>query len=757
MTRHHFVTRLALVAAVLGLMAVTVPSASLVADSLPGTLALPAATDPQMDHLLFLDVTPHGERPPRQVRREAMDAFDRLFPLLAQLQEQGQIVDFWPLPEAGAVMVQGPETDALVQIRTWAGVADVVPATAEAMRGVQNSVGALQHAQVPADRLDLQPEPSAERPMALTGVGDLYGFTIYLNENRVTGTVYTGTTSIDLTLRTSSGVVKSQTTTAPTSSGYFYGYFDELVLGGDQVVVELPGQAPVTIQAAPLAVASNKATDNVWGSGVPSSELYACAYGYGRYNLCEWVLTDAGGSFSVDFGLLSIDLFMGDETYLWYYDADGFATTLQDQYVQGVYVSPASHYVSGYASPGASVSVTLKDSAGGVKATNSATASGYGSFYTYFSSTPGMAIGDRVEVQYGSEPIVSVDVVLATLAGVDPGTDTVHGTAPPNGKVEVWVYDDYLSEEAELTVTSDGAGQYVANYAGVLDFTPGSYTSAVYHDSLDNEVYAGALYAGPWAKVLLNDSSDMEGAAGPGERVEAMLRNAVGAIKSTAAAVAGSTGYFYLYFYDSAGNSIVVVPGDVVNVSFESGTNYTINTVGIDYLIDRNARTVTGVGPANSTVRLIYDYDTAVNVTTDANGAFSHTFSYMAGGQYFQAILRDVHQNDVERWGYTPQFTVYPDDDYLYGYGVFNQPVVVEVLSSGGTSKGTAYTTAGPYGYYWLSLHDIDPVVGDTVVVDTWPFHYTQVIVPLSIAADPENDLVYGTVPPGAWLNVYAS
>jgi hypothetical protein len=288
-----------------------------------------------------------------------------------------------------------------------------------------------------------------------------------------------------------------------------------------------------------------------------------------------------------------------------------------------------------------------------------------------------------------------------------------------------------------------------------FDILPGSFASVTYYDNQDNAVSGNSLYAGPYVRVSLNSSS-LFVIGQPNEAINATLRNALGAIKGSASGTAGSNGLVYLTLYDSANNFVSVAANDVVEVTFANGTTHTVNAVNIEYIIDREARTVSGYGPPNSSFRLVYGWgSSAANVTSDATGYFSHTFGWLTGGYSMQVYFRNLQGNDVVFFSSVPQFTVTPENRYLYGYGPVQSPVVATLKDTYGNVKDTASTMTSSWGYYWLYFTaNVD--VGDVVVVNVGPLQYEQTIVGLTIAADTTNNIVYGTAPPNGWLNVWA-
>ena len=703
---------------------------------------------PVQQYLLFMARDP--DDPPLATN-------EALFEHLAALRAHGLLQDFRPVSAFDAFLLQSPTPEALSQAATWPGVYLVAPVNAPAAREALESRRMARNS--PRAPVADRPMPTANAPTGASGVGGLSTCTLYENGNWVNGSVITPSLSLTLTLKTG-GAFKSQVSTVANSSGSFDAYFTDTIQAGDVVEVALPGEPLISINATPLSVQVNKATNVVQGTAGPNAtvtiELYSSQVGVWSY---AYPTTDGGGQFSADM-TSQVDIFTGDYVNLAYTNPQGFVIRLNNQYVPGLRISPLLDTVAGYAAPGMVVTLTLKDNGGGVKATTAVLANEVGYFSADFRSNTvcgkiDIAVGDSVEMQYGVQPLVVVQAVNTTIA-VNTATDVISGAAPANGKVRAYVYDDYNVRTAYKTVTADGFGAYTADFSGVLDILLGNYTSATYHDAQDNEVYGSNLYAAPYVHAYLTDWGELWVAAQPNELVTAMLKNALDVVKGTASGIAGRNGYLYLSYADSSGANVVPVAGDRVHVTFGSGLTRTVEFVGLDYVIDREARRVYGVGPANANLRMNY-YGLGVGVATDASGYFSYTFSNLTGGYSFEIMYRNLEGNDIDVYGYVPQFTVYPDNDYLYGYGPPRQSAIVTVKDgSGATKRSTTLTTDGS-GYYFAEFYDVGIAFRDTVVVDVGPLHYQQAVVTLTLNIDTANDVVSGAAPSRGWLNVGGS
>lgn len=727
----------------------------LASESLPA--ATTEATAVSADYLLVLAMQPDGRSPDEQYSLAFALVSDRL----AVYRQDGRLADFMPLPEMGAVLLQAPDRGVVEELRGTAVVSSVLPATAANQQRVAEYQQVM-HQEIArvAVMAETAVGPESTAPSHISTLDDLTNLTVYLNDTYLYGYVDTPNIPITLTLKTGS-TVKSQVNAMANSSGYFSAYFTAVIQGNNTIEVDLPGQPTEAIPVMPLTLQIDKATNVVSGSGPANQQMNIRVWSWTRRSsYYAYPMSNGSGNFSADF-TPQIDIFLGDYVDLWASDANGYQFRINRRYVPGFMANTLSKYINGYAERGANVQIILKDSSNNIKSTLPATVNDDGYFFVYLPPAVEMVIGDRVEVQYGAHPVQSLQIVNATLDSINVTNDTVSGTSPANAKMEIYTYDEYTTVYHTLVVNANGAGQYTADFTGSADILRGSFASATYHDAQDNEQYTSALYAGPFARVTLYYWTDLWVVGQRNEAVSATLRNSLGAIKGTAVGVTGVTGGLSLNFLDSTGSSLDVLPGDIVEVDFASSADRTVNAVGINYITNRDTRTVNGNGPANSNLRLIYAGNTTsavtTDVTTDASGNFSYTFSNsLTGGRSMQAIYRNPQGDDLQLYGYVPKFQVTYESGYLYGYGPFHSAVVATLRDSGGTIKEITNGTSNGYGYYWLYFST--PVnVGDIVAVDAGPLHYEQQIVPLNIAADVVNNIVYGTAPAGSWLNVYAS
>lgn len=693
--------------------------------------------------------------------------------------------------------------------------------------------------------LGLSYEPFSWKTYSSAYGYQLFDFTAHINETYVYGDTDGSNVPVNLRLIRDESAI-SEVDVETDTGGYFNAYFTAQILEGDEIEVNLPDTSTIVIPITALTVQIDKANDVVSGEveSNRSVDVYVWSWPIGSDSL--YVNADSSGAFTANF-TGQLDIIMGAEVDVSYYNSQGYRMKVRDVLAEGIGINMGYDYAWGYAKPGATVDLTLKDDNGDVKATATDVADARGWFATDFANpTPvDIAVGDTVEMQYSGAPVQAVTAVDVMITDIDPDTDVITGVAPANSKIELYVYDDYAGERVGFFVQSDGSGTFTADLSSAqltgmhastvqsagedlpsdtmdpiknpqittgqrhpgiddgfsnksqdvfpemhftqigsspvnlgksaalapsestslatevmatgvtFDILPGTYASPTYHDPADNEVGNHSRYVGPFAKASVNDWNDLFLVGTPGTSVDVTLRNALDAIKATFSGTTEETGGLYVNLSDSAGNAVDLQPGDEVEVTLGDGSSHQIDVVNIDYIIDRDAETVYGTGPANATLRLLYSVYAAQETTTDASGSFSHDMNQtLSGGYSFDVQYRPSENQVMTFYQNVPQFTIYPLNDYIYGYGPLQESVVATLKDSSGTIKETKNTTTGTNGYYYVSF-SADVATGDTVVVDVGPLHYEQEVVALTVMGDTENNVVYGTAPGDAWLNVF--
>jgi hypothetical protein len=539
----------------------------------------------------------------------------------------------------------------------------------------------------------------------------------------------------------------------------------------------------------------NPLFDNVWGYAAPGVEVSLTlrdsnnnikatttqmadhdSYFFARFTDPAVVPIELGDSVRMEFGNMP-------------------AQTVQVEHTAVTGINPTTNVVTGVAPPHSKVRVYVSDSYTGANATKIVYANAAGQFTTDFSAgamqTSGSSLPEILDnnpdrflplLEMLAQGAVENQPLLETenLASLLTNFNTVEMlaflqtlTGPTTDEsglqaaTEAFLFDtlsqldgsgaaDQQAMPPAPTLTESAALTESTAALTAFDILPGSVASVTAYDNQDNAVFGNSLYAGPHVRVHLEDWTDLFVVGLPNEAVNATLRNTLGAIKGTASGITGLNGSANLSFFDSANTRVNVSASDRVEVTFDHGTTRQVEGVHISYIIDRDTRTVSGNGPANSSLRLVYNWGSeAVNVTTNQSGNFSHTFGWLVGSRLMEVYYRNAQGDDLRTLSYVPMFSVNADNRQVSGYGPIQVPVVVTLKDNQGNVKDIRNTTTSRTGIYWLYfITNVE--VGDVVIVNVGPLLYEQTVVELSIAADTTNNIVYGTAPPNGWLNVWA-
>ncbi len=741
------------------ILCITTAHAQVHADAMAGDedmlVVTSPATQPAGEYLLL------PADPLLEPDRQGLDLLSLLLPRLVDATREGRLQTFSPVPELGALLLVGPTADFLAEARAWDGVLGVLPPN-EALSELRTAPPAVWGLSSSPER-DSQglPEDLAAAASA-AGSGGLSSCNVYLGTTRVEGSVTTANLAFTLTLRRGAEA-RSTISATSNSSGYFTVYFTEAIQAGDSVEVQLPGEPLITIPVVSLTLEADRPADIVSGTAPANAQLSLFVQDDRVSYLFRSATADAGGRFAVSVGD-AFDLIPGTNVSLTYTSPDGFSVVLSSWRVPGVEVRYGYDYVYAYGKPGEPAVFTLRNASGAVKATATAQIGSSGSASTRLiaigacGGNADIVPGDQLEAQIGSAPPETINVVAARVTGFDTAADTVSGGVPSNGKVIVYARDEYQNSYAYRKVFANASGAFTANYAGAVNLAPGSYAYPLYLDAADNIVSGDSLYAGPYVRVRLDSWSDLDVFGPPFTAVNAVLRNALGAIKGTVAGVTAYDGQLtYLNFTDSAGNGVDVIASDKVEVSI-GATTVNLDVVGIDVLVDRDAGVVSGTGPANSVVRIINSYYSAYDVTTGTDGRFFYAVGWMVGGYTINTSYRDPFGHDTTAFRYVPMMTIYPDSDWVSVYPVPRQPLVVKLLDPDGVIKSTYSTVASSSSSsYGFGFYNVGIDTGDKVVVDAGPLHLEQSVVPLTINGNTETNTVSGIAPSNGWLNVWAS
>ena len=265
-----------------------------------------------------------------------------------------------------------------------------------------------------------------------------------------------------------------------------------------------------------------------------------------------------------------------------------------------------STLVSGYTSPAAAVSATLKSTTGQAKATATTNAMSSGYYYLNFPYPDGRILpGDVVEVSAAGNTVKMTVVDLSVLGNTI--TDTVSGQAPAGANVVLEVYPTWCSSGASvsLALTANQDGHWSVYRPGGRDIVSGTYFWLFTPDANGNGTQTWG-WAAPAINSLVAGSYSVQVTGYsllPGEAVDIKVRGADGTLKGSRTAWAGTTGsgslgrapyYFWAIFPQS--DLPGVVTGDRLAVAVD-GTTLQLSVPSLTIALDTSYKTVSGTFP----------------------------------------------------------------------------------------------------------------------------------------------------------------
>ncbi len=364
-----------------------------------------------------------GELLPTIYLQQAQTQMDQVLPILAELREQGLIVDFMPIPDANAVGVTAGK-DALTALERLPGIEKISQGGAEAIRAAQQSLAdvVVQASQA----VDGPPVIQSAMAYPLTDPS------VYVDDTfeGVWGYTTAGAL-VSVTLRNSGGSTKATATTTSSSNGYYsVSFWSVGIVPGDTVYVTVAGRT-ISVRVENLTARVEPATDYVRGTAPANRNIWVDVSsnpGCNSTSFGRWITSSSAGNYAANLAG-SGNILRGDYVRIFVVDANSNGTMIV-RYAPIARVNNLYYDVSGYTAPNAAVTAVLKNSAGGTRETRTTTANYYGYYYVYFSTAP--VVGDRIEIMADGETM-SVSIVTLT-ARVDAGANTVFGNGPGSGR-----------------------------------------------------------------------------------------------------------------------------------------------------------------------------------------------------------------------------------------------------------------------------------------------------------------------------------
>jgi uncharacterized repeat protein (TIGR01451 family) len=374
--------------------------------------------------------------------------------------------------------------------------------------------------------------------------------------------------------------------------------------------------------------------------------------------------------------------------------------------------------------------------------------------------------GEDVAIYHDS---ISATVTLRTISGtVNIVNDVVSGTIGGiSSAISVTVYvgwDEPSMTSYSQTVSTDGSGNFSADFAGIWDFV--GWDGAVLAYVEDGVEVHRHVYPAPTLQVRPFPWNWVFGQAAPGEQVTAtVFLSDSTTIKDQADTKADGTGSYFL------GTKEDILVSDVVVVDLAGGTVMSRTVDLLTEAIDADADLVTGQAPPGAVVLGRIEQDLTplgwrmVNMTTTvaASGWYTLDFGGVADlmpGTTMPVFMTDAEGDDVDVRTFAPDVVVNQTWNEVSGHAaappgpLADGRLVTLTLYSAAADATTVYVRKmGSYGTYSYSekedgLPDIAP--GDVITVESEGFPWQGVVKvqTMAVASNQEANQFTGTVVP---------
>ena len=589
-----------------------------------------------------------------------------------------------------------------------------------------------------------------------------------------------------LVVKNSTGAVRFDRTYQASGGGswsqYLYDDFGQPVNinAGDVVEATYVGQT-ASMQAPGFSVASDAINDRVSGTitgaavittGVGMTQTLAVwpeglnQWGYGKHVLAPGGAFVAENPFFTgytdnDYWPRNLDWDQGDAGHLRYIDARNnrvyarFAAMVEQTKLTIDKGTAQIEGITPYANSWVTVTVRSGGSVRGV-ANVMTDATGFFAAQVYDGNGAPVLIeaGDVVQAAGASMTVPQI-----TMA-VNADTDTVTGTGPANSLLGV-----SANEEDGLTVITDGAGAWSADFRGRVDIRPGNAVE-VQHKNLDGHRVLQAQVVGPQISALLNTNWVWGWALEPNAPALVVVKNGA-TVKGMAAIHSDrNAAFFDAYPTDATGRPVALAPGDVVEVDFGGGRVHSLTLANLSIGVDVTADQVNGIGPANQSVWAGISpswegYIFSATAPADGTGRWSINLGAsgidLRPGDLVDARYTANGADFTWLFGAAPVHYVTIGDNSVVGF-VGNRATVNVVLKRDGVVVAGRQAIGDGDGYYSADLFDtfgnaVSIVSGDVIEITASPT-VTITVPVLQATHDLATRIVGGVGPANALLGV---
>ena len=426
-------------------------------------------------------------------------------------------------------------------------------------------------------------------------------------------------------------------------------------------------------------------------------------------------------------------------------------------------VCMGSDRVWGLVSPGETVTVTV----GGIQM-GASQADNLGFFWTTLYDTaggrPGLAGGHTLEVYQNG--VQAANVTLRSISGAidvlnDAVTGTIGGASFPVSVTVYATWGEPTMTSYSQTVSTDGGGNFSADFTGLRDFVADDVAVVAYIESgveVHRHVYANRIAVLPFPR------NRVHGWATPGAAITTTVYSDATTIRDQVISTTDAdTGRYQV--------SVTMLEGDVVVVELADGT---VMTRTVDVFtppeVEPENDQVIGEAIPSATVRGLVGNltplgwrDVQTSTTADASGVYTLAFGGIGDimpGQWAGAYVADAEGDDLALWAPSPSVEVNQTWNEVYGWAAAPPGplaigrIVTLTLYSAAADTTSVYTKEMEwYGDYYFSqwkdgLPDIAP--GDVVTVESegYAWQASVQVTPMAVQHDQENDQFNGTVEP---------
>ena len=281
--------------------------------------------------------------------------------------------------------------------------------------------------------------------------------------------------TISLTIENGSGVVYSDSQTADADGYFNFELWDVFDLQRGHVVTVSDGTTTKTHTVMNLfADGVDVTADTVFGRADAGSDVDVWVHGVGDLT----VTADGAGNWTADFsGVTDLTYLSDGGSQQWDTDGDSTGDWWASPRFQ---VNPDDDWVAAWGrwNPGVTITLTIDDGSG-TTYSDTTTVDDRGEFWFGLTGIFDLERGHVVTVSDGTTTKTH-EVRDLFITDVNAASDVVYGTANPNSEIEVQIHEE---GPTSLMVTSDGSGNWSADFAVITDVRLESDVTAHQYDA----------------------------------------------------------------------------------------------------------------------------------------------------------------------------------------------------------------------------------------------------------------------------------